>query len=78
MYFHLRNRQSGLMMSITGDFDDVKMLRIQETEETGGFEQIWLYQNGHLYCKVQTPASASVISDKGGAGTVTTCLFPAV
>lgn len=65
-------------MSITGDFDDVKMLRIQETEETGGFEQIWLYQNGHLYCKVQTPASASVISDKGGAGTVTTCLFPAV
>uniref|UniRef100_A0A8C7Y2Z0 Beta/gamma crystallin 'Greek key' domain-containing protein n=1 Tax=Oryzias sinensis TaxID=183150 RepID=A0A8C7Y2Z0_9TELE len=67
MYFHLRNRQSGLMMSITGDFDDVKMLRIQETEETGGFEQIWLYQNGHLYCKVQTPASASVISDKGGA-----------
>uniref|UniRef100_A0A3P9HID6 Beta/gamma crystallin 'Greek key' domain-containing protein n=1 Tax=Oryzias latipes TaxID=8090 RepID=A0A3P9HID6_ORYLA len=67
MYFHLRNRQSGLMMSITGDFDDVKMLRIQETEETGGFEQIWLYQNGHLYCKVQTPASASVISDKEGA-----------
>ncbi|RVE55746.1 hypothetical protein OJAV_G00229230 [Oryzias javanicus] len=52
VYFRLRNKQSGQMMSITGDFDDVKMLRIQETEETGGLEQIWLYQDGHLYCKL--------------------------
>ncbi|XP_070705111.1 beta/gamma crystallin domain-containing protein 1-like [Pempheris klunzingeri] len=52
VHFRLRNRQSGLMMSVTGDLDDVKLLRIQETEENDGFEQIWFYQNGHLHCKL--------------------------
>ncbi|XP_008287304.1 absent in melanoma 1 protein-like isoform X2 [Stegastes partitus] len=52
VHFRLRNQQTGLMMSVTGDLDDVKLLRIQETEETDGFEQIWFYQNGHLHCKL--------------------------
>ncbi|KAM9703938.1 uncharacterized protein ACNS7B_002453 isoform 1-T1 [Menidia menidia] len=52
VHFCLRNKQTGLIMSVTGDLEDIKMLRIQETEETGGFEQIWFYQNGHLHCKL--------------------------
>ncbi len=52
MHFRLRNRQTGLMISVTGDLDDVKLIRIQETEETDGLEQIWSYHNGHLHCKV--------------------------
>uniref|UniRef100_A0A8C6M2Y0 Beta/gamma crystallin 'Greek key' domain-containing protein n=1 Tax=Nothobranchius furzeri TaxID=105023 RepID=A0A8C6M2Y0_NOTFU len=52
VHFRLRNRQTGLMMSVTGDLDDVKMLRIHETEETDGLEQIWFYYNGHLHCKL--------------------------
>ncbi|TKS75560.1 Beta/gamma crystallin domain-containing protein 1 [Collichthys lucidus] len=52
VHFRLRNRQSGLMMTVTGDLDDVKLMRIQETEETDGIDQIWSYRNGHLHCKV--------------------------
>ncbi|XP_068432782.1 beta/gamma crystallin domain-containing protein 1-like [Clinocottus analis] len=52
VHFRLRNKQSGLMMSVTGDLDDVKLMRVQETEETDGFEQIWFYDNGHLHCKL--------------------------
>ncbi|XP_069370730.1 beta/gamma crystallin domain-containing protein 1-like isoform X2 [Paralichthys olivaceus] len=52
VHFRVRNRQTGLMMSVTGDLDDVKLLRILETEETGGLEQIWFHQNGHLHCKL--------------------------
>uniref|UniRef100_A0A7N8XKM3 Beta/gamma crystallin domain-containing protein 1-like n=1 Tax=Mastacembelus armatus TaxID=205130 RepID=A0A7N8XKM3_9TELE len=52
VHFRLRNRQSGLMMSVTGSLDDVKLLRIQETEEIEGLEQIWFYKNGHLHCKL--------------------------
>ncbi|XP_033932470.1 beta/gamma crystallin domain-containing protein 2-like isoform X1 [Pseudochaenichthys georgianus] len=52
VHFRLRNRHSGLMMSVTGDLEEVKLLRIQETEETDGFDQIWFYQDGHLHCKL--------------------------
>ncbi|KAK1889099.1 Beta/gamma crystallin domain containing protein 1 [Dissostichus eleginoides] len=52
VHFRLRNRYSGLMLSVTGDLEEVKLLRIQETDETDGFDQIWFYQDGHLHCKL--------------------------
>lgn len=56
VHFRLRNRQSQLMMSLVGDLDDIKMMRIQEMEETGKLEQIWFYRNGYLHCQVTRTA----------------------
>ncbi|XP_077408535.1 uncharacterized protein LOC144039253 [Vanacampus margaritifer] len=52
VHFRLRNRQTQLLMSVTGDLEEVKLLRIQEAEETHGLEQIWVYRAGHLHCKL--------------------------
>lgn len=56
VHFQLRNRQSRLVMSLAGDLEDIKIMRIQEIEENGELEQIWFYRNGYLHSKVTTNA----------------------
>ncbi|XP_030055033.1 beta/gamma crystallin domain-containing protein 1 [Microcaecilia unicolor] len=51
-YFRIRNRGTGMFMSCAGSLDDLKLLRIQVTEETGGEEQTWLYQDGFIKSRI--------------------------
>ena len=41
-----------LFMSTNGNLEDLKLLRIQVMEDVGADDQIWIYQEGCIKCRV--------------------------
>ncbi|XP_040206116.1 beta/gamma crystallin domain-containing protein 1 isoform X2 [Rana temporaria] len=57
LYFKLRNKESGMMMSTNGNVDDVKLLRIQVMEDNVAEDQIWVYRKGVIRCRISEECS---------------------
>ncbi|OCT78203.1 hypothetical protein XELAEV_18029310mg [Xenopus laevis] len=52
LYFKLQNKDSGMFLSTNGNLSDVKLLRIQVMEDTGAEDQIWVYHEGVIRCRI--------------------------
>ncbi|XP_075718340.1 beta/gamma crystallin domain-containing protein 1 [Rhinoderma darwinii] len=66
LFFKLRNKANGMLMSTNGSLDDIKLLRIQVMEDTGAEDQIWVYHKGVFRCRIAEDCSLD------SAGTVIT------
>lgn len=53
VYFRLRNKETGKLMSADGNLDNLNLLRIQVAEDTDSDDQIWVYQDGFIRCRVR-------------------------
>ncbi|KAL1770357.1 absent in melanoma 1 protein, partial [Sigmodon hispidus] len=61
IYFRLRNKATGLFMSTNGNLEDLKLLRIQVTEDVGADDQIWVYQEGCIKCRIAEDCCLTIV-----------------
>ncbi|XP_073076943.1 beta/gamma crystallin domain-containing protein 1 isoform X1 [Manis javanica] len=61
IYFKLRNKATGLFMSTNGNLEDLKLLRIQVMEDVGADDQIWVYQEGCIKCRMAEDCCVTIV-----------------
>ncbi|XP_006840022.1 PREDICTED: absent in melanoma 1 protein [Chrysochloris asiatica] len=61
IYFRLRNKATGLFMSTNGNLEDLKLLRIQVMEDVGADDQIWIYQEGCVKCRIAEDCCLTIV-----------------
>ncbi|XP_034526807.1 beta/gamma crystallin domain-containing protein 1 isoform X1 [Ailuropoda melanoleuca] len=61
IYFRLRNKATGLFMSTNGNLEDLKLLRIQVMEDVGADDQIWIYQEGCIKCRIAEDCCLTIV-----------------
>ncbi|XP_069462679.1 beta/gamma crystallin domain-containing protein 1 isoform X2 [Ambystoma mexicanum] len=68
VYFKIRNKSTGQFISTNGNLDDLKLLRLQVTEDTGAEDQIWAYHEGFLKCRIAEDCCVAVAGSLVTAG----------
>lgn len=61
IYFRLRNKATGLFMSTNGNLEDLKLLRVQVMEDVGADDQIWIYQDGCIKCRIAEDCCLTIV-----------------
>nr|XP_032639485.1 beta/gamma crystallin domain-containing protein 1 isoform X2 [Chelonoidis abingdonii] len=63
VYFRLHNKETGKFMSADGNVDDLSLLRIQVTEDNRLDDQIWVYQDGFIKCKMAEDCCLTIVGN---------------
>ncbi|NXM58918.1 CRBG1 protein, partial [Illadopsis cleaveri] len=63
VYFRLRNKETGKFMSADGNLDNLNLLRIQVAEDTDSDDQVWVYQDGFIRCRMAEDCCLTIVGN---------------
>ncbi|NXY43898.1 CRBG1 protein, partial [Ceuthmochares aereus] len=63
VYFRLRNKATGKFMSADGNLDNLNLLRIQVAEDADSDDQIWVYQDGFIKCRMAEDCCLTIVGN---------------
>ncbi|NXK08402.1 CRBG1 protein, partial [Herpetotheres cachinnans] len=63
VYFRLRNKETGKFLSADGNLDNLNLLRIQVAEDTDSDDQIWVYQDGFIRCRMAEDCCLTIVGN---------------
>ena len=57
-------------MSTNGNLEDLKLLRIQVMEDVGADDQIWIYQEGYIKCRIAEDRCQTIVGSLVTSGSM--------